>query len=475
MNAADLLRWAGQRIFVRDIVRIRNRSALKCKLQCFESRTFRKKRDKWKGIAPIADKVDFPMRDFADTIAIEIEFRGICPNISAAIFGPAVVIVAAGQVNVVQIEADIVVMEKVVRGVRRQAHSDIVVGDPIAARFVCMAVLHVDAGGVPVDVVILDDRPVDVVQEQAVGSGAAVFRKMISVDDDILGKHQSGSGDVVFEKISGKIVVVGIHIVEPVAGGENVVVFNGAFACEGEIDAVPGVGNSVSRDQVSGGIPEVGSISASILSDDTNGIAAGSGGAGAAICDVSFLNAPDFVVVDFDRVGFADVDSVKRIVNEVVFENGPISLNVDSGLIATQIQARMADPETVDSHIGRENPDRFPILLPFDMWEIFTAESQRFIDNEISVIMSGWNDDHRSRFRLIDFFLNGKRGGHLRTNCEREEQDGDEKNSSIHSYLKFPKRRKRSALTSARETSLRSSKVQRLRADIRRCAGNYIE
>src|SRR5690625_1432035 len=239
---------------------------------------------------------------------------------------------------------------------------------------------------------------------------------MISVDDDILGKHQSGSGDVVFEKISGKIVVVGIHIVEPVAGGENVVVFNGAFACKGEIDAVPGVGNSVSRDQVSGRRPEVCSIAASIWSDDTKGIVGGSGGAGAEIFDGSFLNAPDLVVVDFNRVGFADVDSVKRIVNEVVFENGPISLNVDSGFIATQIQARMADPETVDGHIGCEDPDRFPILLSFDMWEIFTAESQRFIDNEIDVLMYEWNDDHCSRFRLIELLLNGKRGGDPRTN-----------------------------------------------------------
>src|SRR5690625_4218897 len=130
----SLLRGACQRMFVGDGVR--DRCPLQGELQSFECRALCQQRNEWKLFPFLPEQIDFAVRDFADAVAVEIEFCCICPGVSASIFFPAVLVVSAGEVDVVEVETDVVLIEFVVGRARSESHSDVVVGDSVSSCFV---------------------------------------------------------------------------------------------------------------------------------------------------------------------------------------------------------------------------------------------------------------------------------------------------------------------------------------------------
>lgn len=101
------------------------RSSLQRKLQRFQRRTFGQKGNEREVFPEGPEKIGFPVRNLAGPIAVQIEFRRPGPIVAQTVLLPAVLIVAPGQVDVMEVQPNPVALKDIAGGAGSETQPDL--------------------------------------------------------------------------------------------------------------------------------------------------------------------------------------------------------------------------------------------------------------------------------------------------------------------------------------------------------------
>ena len=85
-------------------------------------------------------------------------------------------------------------------------------------------------------------------------------------------------------------------------------------------------------------------------------------------------------------VGLPDVDAVQRVVDVVVDDRRPGAGHMDGGMIAPEVEARSADLEAVEDHVGGANLHRVRAAIAAEVRPPGAVQAHGAIDDERSAI-----------------------------------------------------------------------------------------
>src|SRR6266508_1464768 len=141
--------------------------------------------------------------------------------------------------------------ETVAVRVRAKAQSDVVSSDPIADNFILIALVKGKPDRVLADLVLLQAAVVGRLENEAISAVASIAYEPITAHDHVFRKHDRRASRVFGERVVFKSISVRIHVVQPVTGVLDEIVFDARVVSERNINAVARIADVVAADQIS--------------------------------------------------------------------------------------------------------------------------------------------------------------------------------------------------------------------------------
>src|SRR5206468_2808356 len=137
--------------------------------------------------------------------------------------------------------------ETVAVRVRAKAQSDVVSSDPIADNFILIALVKGKPDRILADLVLLQAAAVGRLENEAISAVASIAYEPITAHDHVFRKHDRGASRVFGECVVFKNISVRIHVVQPVTGVLDQIVFDARVVSERKINAVARIADLVCR------------------------------------------------------------------------------------------------------------------------------------------------------------------------------------------------------------------------------------